>query len=201
MKQSFPYLKIQKEDIVGFIIAESMMYKNTLGVLYKQNEKLNTDENKSSVLARQELIELIERRLDGTLERIFRLIGLRYPPEDIIQVYNGIKSVHRDVRISSVEFLDNLLEVNLKKTLIPIAESAWFEHVSEEMLTALEVEVPTQKECLILLLQGRDVRLKIAVFKLLEALNDPDLSSIVIPLLASPVDKVREGAQRIVSQT
>lgn len=200
MKQEFPNLKIQEEGIVGFIIKESKMYKTTLAVLYKQNEKLNLDENENSVLARQQLIELIEKRLDGTLERIFRLIGLRYPPEDVIQVYNGIKSVNRDVRISSVEFLDNLLEPNLKKTLIPIVESAWFEHISSDMLTTLNVEVPSQKECLELLLQGRDVRLKMAVFKLLEALDNADLNSIVIPLRDSPVDKVREGAERILNK-
>ncbi len=200
MKQSFPQLKIKKEDVLGFIITESKMYKTTLAVLYKQNETLQTDENEDALLARQELVELIERRLDGTLERIFRLIGLRYPPEDIIQVYNGIKSINREVRLSSVEFLDNLLEPTLKKTLIPIAESAWFEHISEEMLTSLKVAIPSQKECLSLLLLGRDVRLKIAVFKLLEALKNPDLNSILSPLLESPVNKIREGAQRILEQ-
>ena len=198
MKQSFPHLQIRKEDIVGFIITESKIYKTTLALLYKQNETLRTDENEAALLARQELIELIERRLDGTLERIFRLIGLRYPPEDIIQVYNGIKSVNREVRLSSVEFLDNLLEPNLKKTLIPIAESAWFERISEKMLASLNVQVPSHKECLALLLQGRDVRLKMAVFKLLEALKSSDLNSILKPLLDSPVTKVREGAQRII---
>jgi AAA family ATP:ADP antiporter len=200
MKQAFPNLKIQKEDIVGIIINESKMYKITLGVLYKQNEKLNSDENATSIAARQHLLELIERRLDGTLERIFRLIGLRYPPEDVIQVYNGIKSVDRDVRMSSVEFLDNLLEPSLKKTLIPIAESAWFERISEDMLNTLNVEVPSQKECLELLLKGRDVRLKMAVFRLLEALDVADLNTIVVPLLDSPVDKVREGAQRLLGK-
>lgn len=199
MKQNFSQLKIEKDEIVGFIITESKMYKTTLGVLYKQNEKLHLDENEAIVFARQQLIELIERRLDGTLERIFRLIGLRYPPEDVIQVYNGIKSIHRDVRMSSVEFLDNLLEPSLKKTLIPIAESAWFERISEDMLATLEVRVPTQKECFEQLLQGRDVRLKIAVFKLLEALQMPELNTIVVPLLDSPVDKVREAAKRILA--
>lgn len=201
MKQSYPHLKIRKEDIVGFIINESKIYKTTLGVLYLQNEILTAQANEPSIRARQELIELLERRLDGTLERIFRLIGLWYPPEDVIPVYKGIKNLNRDVRLSSVEFLDNLLEPSLKKTLMPIAESALFEQISEELLATLKVEVLTEKECLRLLLQGRDVRLKMAVFRLLEQLNLPELTAIVEPLLGSPVDKVREGAQRLLAPT
>ena len=69
--------------------------------------------------ARKKLIHLLEHRLDENLERIFKLLELKYPPDEIDTVYKNIKSDKSDLRVNAIEFLDNLLEVNLKKVLIP----------------------------------------------------------------------------------
>ena len=198
LQRDFPHLKIRKDEIVQYILNESKMYKSILAALYKQNALFENPEKEEIHLAREKLINLLERRLDGTLERIFRLIGLRYPPEDVIPVYNGIRSINQDVRINSVEFLDNLLEPSLKKALIPIAETALFANISDETIQSLKVVIPTERECFSLLLEGRDVRLKVVLFQLLEKLNDPQYLDLIQPLLNSPVEKVQELAEKLV---
>ena len=67
--------------------------------------------------ARKSLMEILKRRLDDHLERIFKLLGLKYPPEEIDTIYQNIKSDKPDLRLNAVEFLDNLLEVNLKRMM------------------------------------------------------------------------------------
>ncbi len=200
MQHNFPHLKIRKEDIVKYIIDEANLYKETLGVLYLQNQMLPVEEPVEVHIARQKLTELVERRLDGTLERIFRLLGLRYPPEDVIPVYEGIKSINPDLRINSVEFLDNLLEPSLKKTLVPIVETALFETITNEVISNLNVKVPEERECLSLLLEGRDPKLKLAVFTLITVLKKKEYIKLVEPFLNSPYAKIKERAVDVVDE-
>ncbi len=197
---TFPHLKISKENIVEHIIDEANLYKDTLAVFYLQNKLLPVKEASDVHAAREKLIDLLERRLDGTLERIFRLLGLRYPPEDVIPVYKGIRSVNADVRINSVEFIDNLLEPSLKKTLVPIIETALFETISNETINTLKVKVPDERQCLELLLEGRDPKLKLAVFQLIRALKKKEYISLVEPLVNSPYPKIKEHAEKLVEE-
>jgi AAA family ATP:ADP antiporter len=147
--------------------------------------------------ARVKLIGLVEQRMDATLERIFRLLGLRYPPEDVIPVYQGIRHVNPTVRMNSVEFLDNLLEPTLKRTLIPIAESAAFENISNSTLDAMRIKIPSERECLALLLQGKDPKLKLAVLNVIKNLGDITYVDLVRPYLDSTDVRLKEEAEQI----
>jgi ATP:ADP antiporter, AAA family len=200
MQRDFPHLKIKKEDIVSRVIDESNLYKNMLGVLYKERQMLTEAPSEAIQSARANLIDIIERRLDGTLERIFRLIGLRYPPEDVITAYNGIKSINEHIRLNSVEFLDNLLEPSLKKTLVPIAENAIFEVISTETIDQLKVKILDESGCLKMLLEGRDPKLKMAVFRLILALENKAYIPMIQPLTLSPNEKVRRQAEKVIEE-
>ncbi len=194
----FPHLKIQNKNIIHHIIEESNVYKHILGVLYQQKQLMPTESSAEVIDARRRLTELLERRLDGTLERIFRLIGLRYPPEDPINLYEGIKSVNESTRINAVEFLDNLLEPTLRKSLMPIAETASFDTISKETIENLKVRIPDERQCLILLLEGRDAKLKLAVFRLILVAKMTDCIDLVKPFLQSPNERLRERAQLVI---
>jgi AAA family ATP:ADP antiporter len=131
---------------------------------------------------------------------MFRLIGLRYPPEDVISAYNGIKSVNEHVRLNSVEFLDNLLEPSLKRTLVPIAENAIFEVITSETIDQLRVKVLDERGCLALLLQGRDPKLKMAVFRLIQELGNKEYIHLIQPLTQSLNEKVKRQAEKVVEE-
>tara|TARA_R110001599_G_scaffold114638_1_gene280649 strand:+ start:4545 stop:7313 length:2769 start_codon:yes stop_codon:yes gene_type:complete len=197
IQRDFPHLKIKKEDIVERVMEESNLYKNMLGALYQERQLLPNEISEEIQEARTNLVTLLERRLDGTLERIFRLIGLRYPPEDVITAYNGIRSVNDHVRLNSVEFLDNLLEPALKKTLIPIAEGALFESITSETIQGLQVKIPDERVYFSMLLEGRDPKLKMAVFRLIEVLGNKSYASLVKPLMQSKNEKVRKEAEKV----
>jgi len=67
-------------------------------------------------------IESFELERARVRERIFRLLGLIYSPEDIYRAFLGLNSSERDVRATAVEFLDNLLEPGIKKRLLPVID-------------------------------------------------------------------------------
>jgi AAA family ATP:ADP antiporter len=76
------------------------------------------------------LARTIEERLRQTLERLFRLLGLRYPPKQIYTVYLAINHRRRsEESAAAVEFLDNVLDRDLKRILLPLFDAP--EHLLE----------------------------------------------------------------------
>jgi len=72
------------------------------------------------------LARTMESRLRATVARLFRLLGLRYPPKDIYAAYLAVsKPTHYDAP-AALEFLDTLLDHNLKRVLLPLLDAPQF---------------------------------------------------------------------------
>ncbi len=69
------------------------------------------------------LVATLEERLKSTVARLFRLLGLKYPPKDIYSAYRAIESGRGDEYSNAIEFLDNVLEKELKRVLLPLLDS------------------------------------------------------------------------------
>ncbi len=146
--------------------------------------------------ARKSLIVLLERRLDGNLERIFRLLGLKYPFDDILNIYQGIQSKKPDMRINALEFLDNLLETNLKRVLVPIVETALLDTISEEALKNLNLKIPDEFQCLSMLLAGKDVKINLATLYLIGQIKDKKYIPLVANFTNSKNPKIKSFAKQ-----
>ena len=62
------------------------------------------------------LVSTLEERLKSTLERLFRLLGLKYPPQQMYAAYLAVRRGHDDSS-AAMEFLDNVLERDAKRSL------------------------------------------------------------------------------------
>lgn len=200
LRLTYPFLKFREAAIEKRIFEESTNYLNTLSFLYSQtkvsDKRIEEKNNYEQVQkARLQLVETLEKRLDHNLERIFRLLGLTYPPEDIETSYSGIKSNKPDVRINAVEFLDNLLEMNLKKVIVPIAESALVGAVVDESAKILGLQIKSEFDCLITLLACEDPKLQSRTLTLISQLKDDRYLPFLGGLLNSPDEDVREMAR------
>jgi AAA family ATP:ADP antiporter len=203
LRSKFPYLKFRETIIVKNIFEEARSYTDTLTFLYSQGKTNSTLEKRYSdeldfdglKRARALLVRLLEQRLETNLKRIFRLLGLKYPPEDIENAYLGIKSKKPDVRINAVEFLDNLLEMNLKKVIIPIAESALVDALIDDSVEALGITQKSEYECLATLLSSEDSHLQIIALDLISYLKDDQYLPQISRLINSFDSKVKEAAK------
>jgi AAA family ATP:ADP antiporter len=170
-KIKFPYLNFYETKVLPYLVKEAHMFQDILTILYVQRnaaeKQLSNDSDNQKKLARQHLIQLLEARLDSNLERIFRLLGLKYPPTDVIDILENIQSPQPDLRQNALEYLDNLLEPNLKKVLIPIVETALLDSISVQALQNLNIEVPNEQESFQSLLLSDDKELKSAAEELL----------------------------------
>ncbi|MDP5172499.1 MAG: MFS transporter [Bacteroidia bacterium] len=199
LKVGFPFLRFDQKLVIRKILEEGHLYNDTVASLHAQilavREKEADPAQEARIeTARHSLIHLLEQRLDGNLERIFRLLGLRYPPDDIIPIYYSLRNPSPDIQINAIEYLDNLLGRNLKQILIPIVETNMYQGVSEQALNRLKIKVPSEYECFDMLMKGQDPEVKHLVMTLIVELDDPDYISLVAPYTKSSNAGVREAA-------
>ena len=205
LKWKSPNLIIKDRFIVDKILDECHLYQNTLAVIHSQiviqyKKKASDPETKEENEARNKLIHLLELRLDRQLQRMFRFLGIRYPPNDVDPIFNTILNGKEEQRIHAIEFLDNILDNQLKKELIPVAESILFDTTSEEKIKKLNLKVYSESECYHELLSRKDVKLKQAVLFLIEKTKDKKFSSLVQMVLNDSNEKVRAKAQAILAK-
>jgi AAA family ATP:ADP antiporter len=201
IKKHFPHLHISNQRVLQNLNQEITLYRSTLAFTYTAQQKQFPGETEEVVQARAELINLLERRLDATLERIFRLLGLKYPPTDIFPVLEGFH--HRDatVRANAVDYLDNILEPALKPVLMPLVESALMENLSEEMLERLNIKIPSETDFYHALLKGKDDRIKIAVLDLIATMHYNDTKQLAELVIQDDNPKVSSYAKRLLDNT
>jgi len=202
----FPLLNIRKRDVIDKINTECKIYLQTLNMLHTQVLVGFHNKDKSSlpsmelVEARQSLMKLLESRMESHLERIFGLLGLTYPSAEMSKAYEAIQSEQTDMRINAIEYLDNLLEGDLKRLLIPIVEISILDSISEEILRELDLKVMGEFECFKLILKRNDTKLKLAVIYLISHLKDARYQPVLKELLQDSNSKVRDYAQNALAK-
>ncbi len=195
MKEEYPGLYFNKEVIVDRILTTASLYQNTLTAMHAQiivsykrrNSAKSTPELED---ARRSLIELLERRLDGDLERIFRLLGLKYPFDDIFTAYKGIRDDSNEQRINAIEYMDNLLDTNLKRVLVPIIETTVMD-INEHNFTNVKLNIPSEYDCFKTLLTGNDQKIKLAILYLIRLSNDKRYLTLLAPYLYDENIKIK----------
>lgn len=195
LKWKYSHLFIKDQFVVDRILDECDLYQSTLSAIYsqivlqyKKDDKIVENE------ARKALIKILEQRLDRQLQRIFRFLGIKYPPADVDPVLDIILKGKEEQRAHAIEFLDNILDNQLKKELIPIAETILIDAGSEEKIRKLNIKAYSEEECYRILLQRNDIKLKQVVLQLIEKTNNKKLIPLVETLLVSENDKIKKQA-------
>jgi AAA family ATP:ADP antiporter len=68
------------------------------------------------------LRDAITERLARSFQRIFRFLGILYPLRSIELIYTSLTSQNLTARSNAVEVLDNLLDKDLKRRVLPMVE-------------------------------------------------------------------------------
>lgn len=170
-KNQYPHLRFPTHKILKYIIEEARIYQDTLSILYVQRTKMpgTKQANQGATLRsqyRQELIHLLEKRLDHHIEGIFHLLRLKYRSKDIESIYVHLRSQNAELRMSALEYLDNILEPNLRQIILPIIETAQLEAITEQVIRSLKWRIPREQECYQLLMEREDPPLNELVRKI-----------------------------------
>lgn len=203
LKWRYPKLQIKDRFIVDKILDECDLYQETLTAIHTQiiiRYKTNGENSLAQTAeqnARNALIYLLEERLERQLKCIFRFLGIKYPPNDVDTILHSILHGKEEDRIHAIEFLDNILDMQLKKELIPVTESVLLDTFSEEKIKQLNLKVWSEVECYRELLKRKDVKLKLAILHLIEQMNNPVFHALMKLLEDSKHPKIRKRVAAI----
>jgi ATP/ADP translocase len=100
------------------------------------------------------LARTIEGRLKATLERLFRLLGLRYPPKEIYSAYRAFDRREEEQATAALEFLDNTLERDIKRLLLPLLDAP--EHLHDHGKVLFGVEARSAEDAIRELIHSHD---------------------------------------------
>ena len=137
----------------------------------------------------------LTERLELFKEMTFRLLGLIYPPESMLNAYRGVTSQNSRIRANAVELLDNILGRNIKRMLFPIIESG-LKTVFMEQASALlgSSKAMTEEEAITALINGQDNWLKACALHAVGERKMIELQECVKEAYRSSNPLVRESA-------
>jgi AAA family ATP:ADP antiporter len=118
LRETSPGLRFEDAMLTQRILNEALQYFEMSAALASLAPHRGRPHTAVSLLART-----LEERLRRTLERLFRLLGLCYPPNEMYWTYLAISRRNPDNRSTAVEFLDNVLSQDLKRVLLPLLEA------------------------------------------------------------------------------
>jgi AAA family ATP:ADP antiporter len=123
------------------------------------------------------VIRTLESRLRTTLERVFRLLGLKYPPRQIYAAFLALERPKSEDFTAALEFLDNVLEREVKRIMLPLLdEDAVLAQKGRELF---RVEPKTVPDALRDLIHSGDVWLVSSAIAAAAELRIRDLSADV----------------------
>lgn len=202
LKWKHKHLLISDRFIIDQILDECQLYQTTLSVMHAQiiiQFKMNSIKTVSALQqkARVGLINLLENRLDRQLERIFRFLGLKYPPDDVDPIFDSIKKGKEEQRVHALEFLDNILDKHLKKELIPLTESIISEPNTADRLQKVITNPLSEIESFHLIFKRKDFKLKMAVLHLIGTMDNNDFQDVLMVAIEDSDKRIRQKASEI----
>ena len=117
LRRGHPGLQFPQTAIEVRVVKETSRYYSALSLRYNLVE--HDPEAEGSLLARA-----LEDKLARTLDRVFRLLGLRYAWTDVAAARYSLDHGDARVRASALEYLDNLLGGDVRRRVMPILDVA-----------------------------------------------------------------------------
>lgn len=150
-----PGLVPPNEQFEDMLNAELMGYYRSFQILAAFDPQAGTPGAASgpeSVLARA-----LRERMDQELERIFRLLGLLYPPRDIHNAYAGLTSGQVRIRANAMEVLEHLVRSDVYKSLVcALDHDVSLKEKLQFALRLCHTSVDSKAEALRILLHSED---------------------------------------------
>ncbi|PWU03582.1 MAG: hypothetical protein C5B51_18770 [Terriglobia bacterium] len=183
-----PELRFDSVFVTEQILGEARYYFELNAALAPFLEYRDGRRAASRLLARS-----IEQRLRESLERLFRLLGLRYPPREIYSAYLAVSRSHSGDSAAALEFLDSILERDLKRILLPLLDAP--EHLLERGRELFGVEVKGAEEAIRDLIGCRDPWLVACAMAAAAELHLRNLATDIARAAAEAAEEVSEVAR------
>ncbi len=142
----------------------------------------------------------LQERLDGHLEIVFRLLGLVHPQKDIYFAYTALTGQRPEKRTAAIEFLDNILNKDVKSHILPLLEEESPELLLARAARLFGVGVPARVEALRAIVQQPDPWLRACALHAIGAGRIAELADLCRQMTRDHEYRVRETADWALQQ-
>ncbi|KAA3618594.1 MAG: hypothetical protein DWQ05_06445 [Calditrichaeota bacterium] len=169
LHENFPLLNFNGRIVQEKIWQEQMAYLDNFAILSIHNTivkefvkgKRKPPLSAAALQASSLLEKTLRERLDDSLKRLFRFLGLsKLEGNDLRNAYKAIHGGHSDARANAIEYLENVLDSDLKAFIIPIIESPSLDNLLSGQQFKTKNTSITRKNCYNKILDGNDNWLK-----------------------------------------
>ena len=175
-----PDIRIDPGVVELLLAAEIAGHYRSYQVLGPLQEQLKDDDP---------VLQALRHSMEQELERIFRLMALLFPHAGLHDAYVGVRSSNALVRANALEFLDNVLQPELRHVLVPLLDAqvttaerieiadrlvgAPLETAQQAVATLLASEDPWLRSCAIQAIGTLQLRTLAPELKRYETAADP----------------------------
>jgi len=143
------------------------------------------------------LLRALTEKMDQTVERIFRLLGLIYDQKDMYSSYLAYNSISRDKKAASIEFLENVLTSDDLTYVFPVVDNMDDMKKMRKGSELFNIDKLSYDRGLMQLIHGRDKWLKICAIYSVSPICPADLQEEVARAENSDDSLIRETAQMV----
>ena len=169
MRARYPRLKFDRSEVERVLRAETEAYSNQAARLAAVRRSHLQDDSLSL------LDRALAEHFDFTRDRIFRLLGLIYPPDDLYNSWNAVVNGRPPVRAAALEFLGNLFSPSHRDRILPLLEASGPEAVPAVGTRLIDRSSLSTDRVLRELLKGKDAWLVACAATLVGRLRMADL--------------------------
>ena len=132
-----------------------------------------------------------------SVERIFRLLGLRYPPKDINAAWKAYRRRRPNQMAHAMEFLDNILDYDVKRFVLPLLED---DGMDRQALLLFDIKPLSAEAAIRLLIREGDDWLAACAVAAAGDLRLQEAESDIRALLERPVALLHPVAQQALTR-
>lgn len=207
LKSKNDSLYFNKRRLKKEIVRECKYGKETLDALESMreiislnNDESHTEDQKNEInIARESIVAVLEEQLVTSLKSIFKLLSLLYDEADIKVSYSGLMSDVKEAQDNALEFLDNLLQSQLKTQILPLIEYYNIDSDKTSKLNQLEPELQDEYNLLKTLFNKRGKRIKLELLHLIRVLDDKSYITLVHQQTVQNNQEVKNFAKETLS--
>lgn len=185
-----PDLSMNRRRVREMIEREAMKFFKLLAI-----KDLQPKDRPNSIL-----LKALGEKMGQTRERIFRLLGLIYDHKDMYGTYLALQSVSSGKSSAAVEFLDNILEQEDKKYVLPIVDDQQEWERLEKGRELFQIPHMRYDEGLVQLIEGEDPWLQTCAIYSVSPQCPANLQSKVKEAAESPLQLIKETAQLVLQR-
>jgi ATP/ADP translocase/HEAT repeat protein/CRP-like cAMP-binding protein len=149
LRRAHPGLTVSREPVEQLALREGFQALTCLSLRYNL---LTLARLPADALLPRALSQKVVRGVD----RVFRLLGLIYPPNDITAARWALEHGDARVRANALEFLDNTLTGALRRRLMPLFDDASIEEKVRQVNVLLRTRLRDEEETLLRLINDDD---------------------------------------------